>query len=616
MKRTLMALAFVVFGGIALAGPQDNSLVIGTSQEPVSIGSDPLATGGSQAIRSEMELYTSAGLYRTNLEAELEPELVTEVATVENGRLRIMDGADGNQRVEMELTLRDDIFWSDGQPITTDDIQLVYEMSQTPGMPLASPDYWERFSMEVVDERNFIVALEPAQSSDLVGSPIGLLPAHVMRSAWEEVLQTTQNLNPETDAERLAEAYKAFFVEFGSPEAINAGRNVYSGPFVPVRWTPGSTVEMTRNPHYFAHPENQENYVQTVRYRFITDTNALVVAILGGGIDATSSVAITFDQARSPQIASRAPGRFDIWFVPGAIWEHVEVNQFPDVQQVSDLMLDDLRTRQALLHSIDRQGMVDALFDGLQPVAHTNVNPADPNYTEEGVRQYEYNPERAAELFTELGWERGPDGILQRTTEDGRTVRFEMEFTTTAGNATRERQQQFIAEDLRQAGVEVRINNAPSNVVFAPEFINRAVEGAWTSFMFAWISSQASSLNQAGYICEAAPRPENNFAGQNVAGACMPEYDEVRERAVRELDLEAARPLYHELQRLFSEHLHALPLFYRSNPLVTSLGLNNYVTSTFSQGFGYPPVRPELVGWEQNGAEQFFNQADYALTLE
>jgi len=58
-----------------------------------------------------------------------------------------------------------------------------------------------------------------------------------------------------------------------------------------------------------------------VIYRFIQDTNALLVAILGGAIDATSSVALTFDQA---------------------------VNKFKNVQSVRDLMLDKKETRQAL----------------------------------------------------------------------------------------------------------------------------------------------------------------------------------------------------------------------------------------------------------------------------
>lgn len=610
MKRSFLMVVLAVVLGVAFAGPRDNSLVIGTSQEPTHLG-DPLSSLGSQAIRSEVELYLYSGLYRVNLDTLLEADLVTEVATVENGRLSITSLDEGGQKVEMRLTLRDDVFWSDGTPITTDDIALVYEMSKAPGMPTASPDYWARFSFSAQDAKNFTVQLSPAQSSDLVGSPIGLLPNHKMRDAWEAAKTAVAALNLATDGARIGEIYRGFITDFGSSAAINAGRTVYSGAFVPTRWTPGSALQMARNPYYHAHPADQSKYVQSVEYRFITDTNALLFSVTTGAVDATSSVAITFDQAISPQITARAADRYDIWFVPSATWEHLEINQFTNVQQVADLMLNDVRTRQAITHAIDRQAMSDALFNGLQPVAHTNVSPSDPNYTD-NVRKYDYDPEQAAALLTELGWTRGADGILARTV-DGRTVRFELEFVTTAGNAVRERQQQFIAEDLRQVGIDVRINNAPSNVVFANTFINRAYEGAWTGmFMFAWVSSQASSLNAALYLCRNAPTPANNWAGQNAGGACAPRYDEVRDRAVAELDPVAAMPLYQEMQVIFAEELLAIPLIYRANPLVTAKGLVNFVSSTFSQGYGYPPVMPAVLGWEQNGATKRFDQAQYA----
>ena len=610
MKRSFLMVVLAIVLGTAYAGPRDNSVIVGTSQEPTHLG-DPLSSLGSQAIRSEVELWIYSGLYRIDLDANLQANLVTEVATVENGRLVISELAEGGQKIEMRLTLRDDVFWSDGTPITTDDIALVYEMAKAPGMPTASPDYWARFSFSAQDAKNFSVQLSPAQSSDLVGSPIGLFPNHKMRDAWEAAKTAVAALNPATDGARIGEIYRGFITDFGSSAAVNAGRTVYSGAFVPTRWTPGSALQMARNPYYHDHPADQSKYAQIVEYRFITDTNALLFSVTTGAVDATSSVSITFDQALSPQVTARAADRYDIWFVPSATWEHLDVNQFTNVQQVQDLMLNDVRTRKAIVHAIDRQAMSDALFNGLQPVSHSNVSPFDPLYTAD-VPQYAYDPEISAALLAELGWTRGADGVLTRT-EGGRTIRFELEFVTTAGNAVRERQQQFIAEDLRQVGIDVRINNAPSNVVFAIEFINRAYDGAWTGmFMFAWVSSRASSLNAATYLCRNAPSPANNFSGQNAGGACAPRYDELRDLAVVELDPVKALPIYQEMQVVFAEELLAIPLIFRSTPYVVSNGLVNYVTSTFNQGFGYPPTMPAVVGWEQNGATKRFDQAQYA----
>jgi peptide/nickel transport system substrate-binding protein len=609
MLRWMKALLVSLLLGLAFAGPENNSVIIGTSQEPTAIG-DALSILGSQAIASEHNVWMFSGLYRIDIDAGLQPDLVTEVATVENGRMVIESNGSGGQKLTIRLTLRDDIKWSDGAPITTRDLDLVYDMVKTPNMPLPGISYWRRVTYSSQDARNFTVVIDPAQSSDLVQSPMSLLPSHVLGDAWNAAKAAAAGV----DASRANEIFRTVISNYGSAEGVNAGRTIVSGAFKPVRWVPGSAMVLERNPNYHAHPADQSKYVRSVEFRYINDTNALLFQVATGAVDTTASVSITFDQALSPQLTGRATGagaRYDIWFVPGAVWEHLEVNQFTNVQQVADMKLDDIRTRRAIVHAIDRQGMTDALFDGLQPVSHSNVAPADPTYNPD-VPQYAYDPERARALLAELGWTPGADGILQRT-EGGRTIRFELEFATTAGNAVRERQQQFIAADLRSVGIDVRINNAPSNVVFAPAFSQRAYDGAWTGlFMFAWVSSQASSLSQAGYLCNARPTPENGYAGQNYGGGCSPRYDALRERAVAELDPAKALPIYQEMQAVFAEDLLAIPLIFRTTPYVVSKGLLNYATSTFNNGNGYPPTLPALVGWQQNGAQKVVDQGDYA----
>ncbi|MER3452042.1 MAG: diguanylate phosphodiesterase, partial [Thermus sp.] len=69
-----------------------------------------------------------------------------------------------------------------------------------------------------------------------------------------------------------------------------------------------------------------------------------------------------------------------------------------------------------------------AFFDGLQPVAHTWIAPVNPLHNP-NLKKYPYDPKKAEELLAQMGWRKGPDGILQRTV-GGRTVRFEIEYVT------------------------------------------------------------------------------------------------------------------------------------------------------------------------------------------
>ena len=607
--------------GLALAGPQDNSLVIGASQEPRVLAGDFLNVISNQSIKTEIEQYLFAPLIGFNADSQNFPVLATEVPTQQNGRLRVTDIGGGKKRLEMDLTIRPDARWSDGKPITTEDVAFYYEVGKAKGMPVLNPDYWERVNLRVKDARNFTVIFEPAYYYDTYGSPIGYAPKHIMGPEWEKVKAAARGLDPDKDAEKLNELYRNFFLKFATPQALNRGAMVYSGPFKLRRWVPGNSIEMERNPNFPIKPEGGESkYVQKVVYRFIQNTNSLLVAVIGGGIDATSSVSLTFDQARSKQLTSRAPGRFDIWFVPGAIWEHIDINKFENCQVVKDLGLNDKRTRQAILHALNREGLVKAFFDGLQPVAHTWIAPVNPLFNP-NVKKYEFDLKKAEALLAQMGWRKGPDGILQRTV-GGRTVRFEIEYVTTAGNAIRERTQQFFAEDLKKIGIAVKINNAPSAVVFADDYIQRASECKWTGmFEFAWVSNlqedgglfQYKNLNTGAIM---VPTKENNYQGQNIGGWRNDEFDRLTSQAVLEFDEAKRKALFARAQEIWAEELPALPLYFRANPYVVRKGLVNYVASAYSGGYGYPGWNAWEIGWESRGAVKKWDQAKYALSVK
>jgi peptide/nickel transport system substrate-binding protein len=616
----LVALWLIVAGS-ALAGPQDNSLVIGTSQEPRVLMGDFLDVISNQAIKSEIQQYLFTPLIGFDADSRNTANLVTEVPTPANRRLRATDIGGGKKRLEMDLTLKPGLKWSDGSDFTTDDIAFYYEVGKAKGMPVLNPDYWQRVKLTVKDKQNFTVTFEPAYYYDTYGSPISYAPAHLLKEEWEKTKAAAAPLDPDKDAQKLNELYRGFFNKFSTPQFLNSGKFPSMGPFKISRWVPNSTVEMVRNPNFPIIPAGgADKYVQKVTYRFIQNTNSLLVAILGGSIDATSSVALTFDQGRSRQLTSRTPGRFDIWFVPGAIWEHIDVNKFANCQQVADLQLNDVRTRQALLYAMNREGLVKAFFEGLQPVAHTWIAPVNP-LSNQKVQTYPYDPNRAKQLLAELGWRPGPDGILQRTVGN-RTVRFEIEYVTTAGNAVRERTQQFFAENLKQVGIAVKINNAPSSVVFADDFIQRASECKWTGmFEFAWVSSlsEDGSLFQYRNLNTGAifvPTKDNNYQGQNIGGWRNDQFDRLTSQATIEFDEAERKDLFAQAQEIWAKEVPALPLYFRSNPYVVRKGLVNYVSSAYSGGFGYPGWNAWEIGWESRGAQKRWDQAKYALSTK
>ena len=614
MKRAFAIL--MLMGGLALAGPQDNSLIIGAAQEPRVLAGDVVNVISNQAIKFEIENFLFAPIIQTNRDLEQIPVVVTEVPTQQNGRLRFANIRPGVRRLELDYTIRPDAVWSDGRPISTEDVALYFEMGKTKGVPSTNIDFFDRATLRVRDARNFTVSLEPAYFYDLDINQVYYAPNHIMRSEWDRAKAAAAQT---TDAARQAEIFRNFFTQFSNPQYLNSGRMVYSGPFTLTRWVPGSTIEMQRNPRFWIKPPGGEDkYVQRVVYRIIQNTNSLLVAILGGGIDAGSSVSISFDQGRSKQLTSRAPGRFELWSVPTPFFEHLEINQFTNVQRVKDLMLDNVKTRQALILAMNREGITRAFFDGLYTVSHTWVAPQNPMFNP-NVTKYPYNPDRARQLLAELGWRPGPDGILQRTV-DGRTVRFELEWATTAGNQVRERIQQFVAENYRQVGIAVRINNAPSAVVLSAQYRSRAQEGTWTGFLhFAFSMGQADDgvrsacKDEEGRVIY-VPTRENGFRGLNFGGWCNDEYDRLRNQAVVEFDLNRRKQLFARMQEIWASEVAMIPMYFQSDARVFRVGLLNYVSSTFANS-AYPTIEPWLIGWQSRGAQKVYDQAKYGQPI-
>ena len=582
---------------LAYAGPGDNSLVIGASQEPEALEN----FANNQAIRAEIWGYMFPGLVRVNLEGEPQPIVATEIPSEENGRVQVFMDDEGNpESMTVRWTIREEAVYSDGTPIETDSVALSFEIYSNPNVPIASRTIFNTITdLNIIDEKNFEITYAPINLFYQIdqgfsqGGPFDH-PAHIWGPIWEGVQARIADASPEQATEIIRNEF------LGHPFATTQqGPPVSYGAFQFVEWIPGASLTMERNPLFWIEPEGgAENYIQTVEYRFIQNTPTLLVNVISGTIDALSSVGLSSDQLPTLQSAAIGGG-FEAYAVAGSVWEHIDINQFESSAPSMDLTLGDPRTRQALAHAMNRQGLIEELFQGAVVPSFVFVNNSSPLYNAD-LPRYEYDPEQASALLADVGWQPGSDGVLERTTDDGRTVRFEIEYVTVAGRADRERNQQYLCDNLRDVGIVCRINNAPSSVVFDNAFIARGSTGqSWTGmFEFAWVSNP---LLERGLLfnCSSVPTAENGFSGNNVGGWCNEDFDALFSAAQQELNPEARRELFLEMQEIWAAELPAIPLYQDATVMSVRSGLVNY---TFSGPTQYPNWNAWEIGWEQNGA--------------
>lgn len=585
MKKTVALSVFLL--GAALAGPANNSLVVGTSQEPPNIY-DPWATN-NLAIASEINGYMGAGLTYLDDDGEIHADIATRVPTLANGDYKIVKNASGDVvRNSVTYTIRKDAKWSDGTPITVADFQFWLKLVNDDRVPVPSRDPWNRAKISVNDADTFTVTYEPPYLF-ATENPIGVAPSKAMGAAWNAFDAKTKDSK---DAKAVNEEWKKFIAAFTTARNLP---KVVAGPFKPVSWRSGNSLTLVRNPQYWNQPKaGADKYLQTVIYRFIPNTNTLKVNILSGQLDALSAVGPTLDQGLELQRTER--GKYKTYFVPSSTWEHVDVNTRG--QKAKDLDLDDPRMRQALLYSIDRDALVKALFQGKQAVSNSWIGPISKLYKKD-VNDYNYNPDKAKQLFAAVGWKPGADGILAKNGK-----KLILSFSTTAGNTTRERVQQILQDQWKKVGVQVNIQNYPSAVLFGPDFLSKGESGKWDLTMYAWTNNP---LLEEGNLFASTqiPTADNGYAGQNNPGWSNAEYDKLWKAAKVEFDSAARAKLFDRMQAIWNTEVPSLPMYYRVNVYTKVPGLVNYTFSAYTQ---YPSWNAANMGWASKGAVEEYKQ--------
>ena len=318
------------------------------------------------------------------------------------------------------------------------------------------------------------------------------------------------------------------------------------GPYRISEMVPGNRLTLEANPTWIG----EKPYFKRIVFKIIESTAALEANLLSGNVDyVLGELGMTLDQALA--FDKRHNDRFNVVYKPALIYEHIDV-------RLDNPLLADARVRQAILMAIDRKAISEKLFEGKQPVADSGISPLDPMFDPNG-KKYAYDPAAAKALLDEAGFKEIRNGVRQ----NAKGERFSIELATTAGNRIREQVAQVIQSQLRGVGIELRIKAEPPRL-FSESLNRRTFTGL---AMYAWVSAPQGVPHSTLYSTE-IPTEKNGWSGQNYPGYASPAMDKAIDAAEHELDEKKRRALFGEIQRIHSEDLPVLPLFFRVDPFV------------------------------------------------
>jgi peptide/nickel transport system substrate-binding protein len=367
------------------------------------------------------------GLSIIDENGEYQPVLAAELPTLENGGL----SAD---YLTVTWKLRPGLKWSDGQPLTSDDVKFTWEVLSNPASgALSGVGGFDLITaIDTPDETTAIITYSAPYPSYLGQFAYGLLPRHAS-GAPEEMTNWEWNRKP-----------------------------VSAGPFVVTDWQSGQSIVMDKNPYYY---QEGKPYLDKLVFRIVPEPSAQTAMMMQG-----EAQVHLWPGELPAEYDSLLEGKAGYAVVPG-IWNMaIDFNLSApfDGDPGADAphpILGDLRVRQAIASAIDYESMV-GLFEG---IVAESTNPFEYGWaTCDMPRPFPYDPEKAKQLLDEAGWVTGEDGIRvakgAKYAPDGTRLSLELQGYTNF--APLQSTEEFIVENLKAVGIEARIQNYDFSIIF------------------------------------------------------------------------------------------------------------------------------------------------------
>lgn len=484
----------------------------------------------------------TTGLTVVDENGEFQPMLAQELPTIENGGL-------SEDHTTVTWKLKPGLKWSDGQPLTSDDIKFTWEAISHPesGALLVS-GFTSIESIETPDELTAIVQYAAPNVAYLSQFTFGLLPRHAT----------------------------------GTPETMTAWewnrKPVGAGPFVVAEWIAGDSIVMERNPYYF---DEGKPYLDKLVFKVIPEPAAQTAMMAQG--DAHVHL---WPSETTPDYLKIAGEKAVLDIVPG-IWNlAIDFNlskpgdNDPTAASPHPI-LGDIRVRQAISHAIDYQTMVTDV------VKETTIstNPFAYGWYECDIpRKYDFDPESAKKLLEEAGWVVGADGIRVAKgalhANDG--TRLSLDLMGYTNFAPLQRAEEFIVENLKAVGIEARIQNVDFSIIFG-SFSDGApskVGDFDMTFYDRGIDIEPSDEVRDRYHSESIASADNPY-GNNDKRWVNPEVDALIDQAENTFDQEERRQAYCKIGEMMVEELPELYIFLFVDGYGFSKKLNGYTVSTW-----------------------------------
>jgi peptide/nickel transport system substrate-binding protein len=441
------------------------------------------------------------------------------------------------------FTIRDDLMWSDGEPLTAEDVAYTFNLYKENHAYLPQ-NYLTLIDGDVVANGN-TVEFDTTEPTSLYKGGIPymytyILPQHI----FEQV--EAGNCPDGSDPCR--------------PKSFENVPNVGSGPFVMEEYEVGQFVRMVRN-EFWTGPEPA---VDEIVYRIYKNDDAIATALQTGEID--------FGYVTTPNIYNTLTNADNIDTMVGSIpsFSEIGMNMGSAYQEPMGAFtphgdghpaLTDLAVRQAIRMAIDSEALNEQVMLGYGVPGDSIIPPV----SVEGARweptaeeQLGWDIEGANQLLDDAGYaDSDGDGIREMpagSLDPGRPLEFRYYVRT--AEQTSVDAAPFVSEWLEDIGIRTEVTAVASGRL--TDIIN---QGDYELFSWGWYPDPDPASMLSLFTCDQRP-PDGQTYGNNDAYYCNPEYDEMYLEQLSATDEQSRWDIVHEMQKMFYEDAGYAVLWY------------------------------------------------------
>ncbi|HEY1161646.1 MAG TPA: peptide ABC transporter substrate-binding protein [Candidatus Dormibacteraeota bacterium] len=505
------------------------------------------------------------------------PDLASEIPATDNGGIKVID----TTHMDMTVNLKAGLKWSDGSPLTSDDVIFTWQAICDPaaGYP-STAGYDHIVSIEKKSDTQTVwhfgpEATKSAKDSKGADTYRCGMTAPLDSGIYAPYLLLGIQVYPKVALGNLAHG------DWAKADYFNVKPTVTSGPYMVESFTPGNAAQvvMVPNPHYAdgrsgAKVFNHAPYLDKVIYKIYGTKPSQIAGLAAGDSD------LGLDLIANDLPALQAINGYTTVAITGLLDEFLTFNQGKNMKGcpapydqtkcgTATIFSGDKLLRQAVNLAIDKNAINDNLVHKAGVPMNGPLLSTFKPWADTTLAKFTRDVAKANSLLDQDGWVKGSDGIRAKA---GRKLHFTI--TTTAGNKQRASEVELIANNLKEIGADVPSSPDTGTNVF-DSFNTGGIfaTGQYDVALFAnnW---QPDPDSFASYVAvNQIPSPTNQSGG-NWGHANDPALDALFAQGANVLDIPKRIDLYNKAQAEWLDNAPTVQLYER--PDVFSFNTTNF----------------------------------------